>query len=138
MDVSFAGKLPVWANEGVAMFADGQHLQDVRTEHIRRYVRSGEWPQLRHVLDADSIRDNIESYAVADYLTKYLLTLGSASTLFSFAVEGDRIGWEAAARQWYGLPLGQLEQDWQSWVTRMVSRYDLLARRPTRRPSLNH
>ena len=135
MEVAFGGELPVWANEGVAMFADGHHLQDVRAGWIRRYARSGSWPELQGVITAEHIRNDIEAYAVADYLTQYLLSLGDRATFFSFAVEGNHAGWETAARLWYGLPLAQLQKGWQSWAGRAVAGKEMLTHRPWFRSS---
>lgn len=131
MEVAFGGELPVWANEGVAMFADGHQLQDVRAGWIRRYVRSGSWPELKGVITAERIRNDIEAYAVADYFTQYLLSLGDKATFFSFAVEGNHVGWETAARQWYGLPLALLQKGWQSWAERAVAGPEMLTHRPS-------
>jgi hypothetical protein len=120
--LGLGGKLPRWADEGVAMFEDeNDHGDDARTL-MRCYVVRGTWPDLSPVLDANSFERDIRPFAIAHYFAAYLLSEKNPQTLFDFAVAGKQEGWDAAGRRFYGKPLTELQAGWQGWTLQMVSR----------------
>lgn len=116
LEIGFHGKLPIWADEGIAMLQDEEELDCARRQVIERYARSDNWPDLRKVLQAERIKGDLESYAIAASLTGFLLTRGDAANLFRFALDGTTGDWENAARKHYGLTMGELQSMWQAWA----------------------
>jgi hypothetical protein len=72
------------------------------------------------VLDAARIAETDEAaYSVAGSLVEFLLTRGDRAALIRFAVEGQKAGWDAAARTVYGLnSVAGLEAAWRDWTLR--------------------
>jgi len=116
IQLGFQGELPIWADEGIAMFQDGEDFKSARRHIIATYARNDTWPQLYKVIEAERIKGDLESYAVAASLTSYLLTRSDVSTLVSFALAGKTSGWQAAAREYYGVTMSQLQAMWQVWA----------------------
>lgn len=111
--------LPAWLAEGAASQADDARRLETRRQIIAWYAQTGQWPQLERLLSAASIpASDRASYAVASSLTAFLLTRGDHATLFAFASAGQRLGWDQACHQFYGLQsVGQLQRAWQTWAT---------------------
>jgi hypothetical protein len=116
-EARFRGELPVWADEGFASFQDDEGRKQDRAELARRWIHRGGWPDLKAVFNAQSFGSaEVERYAAANSVTRFLLTRGDAPTVLAFAMDGKRVGWDAAARKHYRLSLSQLQRGWQSWV----------------------
>ena len=132
LEIGFHGELPIWADEGIAMLQDEEQLDCARLKIIERYARTHNWPDLRKVLQAERIKGDLESYAIAASLTNFLLTRGDAAKLFRFALAGKTGGWDSAALKHYALTVGELQSMWQAWAAQAkppIARQALALRR---------
>jgi len=120
----FLGKLPRWADEGVASFQDESELCLKRRATLIQYSNSGEWPNLTDVLNqVGATADEHQFFSVATSISEFLLDRGDESTFFKFAIDGQEMGWESAARKHYEFPsLKAMELRWQEWVENQYGR----------------
>jgi hypothetical protein len=117
LEVRFGGELPLWADEGFASMQDDEGRKQDRAELARRWMHRGNWPDLKTVFNATTFGSaDVEHYAAANSVTRFLLTRGDAPAVLAFACDGKRLGWDAAARKHYRVTLAQLQQQWQHWV----------------------
>ena len=111
------------AQEGAAAEQDDEKVVAVRRRILDDFVRTGRWPDLRAVLEADSISPSDQtSYTAAASLSEFLLTRGSRATLLSFAVAGsEKREWDAAVRKYYGsASVAALSRQWREWAKERV------------------
>ncbi|MBI1902335.1 MAG: hypothetical protein HYS13_14640 [Planctomycetia bacterium] len=116
---AYGASLPPWAQEGAAAEQDDEKVVAVRRRILDDFVEKGRWPDLRKILDADSISPSDQtSYTAAASLSEFLLTRGSRATLLAFAVAGSEKGdWHAAVREHYGfLNVADLSREWRAWA----------------------
>jgi hypothetical protein len=118
MATEFGGRLPRWANEGVACFQDGSEILGNRRQSLYRFAQTAQWPSLEIVLRQESCKSDDYSYfTVASSITEFLLERESPKTFFAFAMEGQEKGWEFAARTHYEFhSVHDLESKWHEWV----------------------
>ena len=120
MATRFPHRLPAWADEGIAGFADDQIRIDARRRIIRWYADTGNWPDLKEILDAPVILSSEKaSYAVAASITEYLVSCAATKrSSFALRLVGKKEGWNAALAQQYGLrSVDDLQRQWQAWLT---------------------
>jgi len=124
LDTGFDGRLPPWASEGIAMLEDGQSLKSERARVLAGYARTRSWPNLRIILRTPRFHLNdSEAFITAFSFTQYLLSRRDPSTYFKFAVATNTNEWESAAHQHYGTSVEQLQEAWQTRVTRTHLRH---------------
>ena len=116
-------RLPAWLEEGIACRYDNRERRATRERIVKWLERTANWPQLLTVLDEPNISSHDQSaYAVCATLTDMLLARSGKETLIKFGQTGQQLGWDRALRQHYGIhDVGQLQADWQLWVTRATS-----------------
>lgn len=124
----FAERLPVWVEEGVACLEDDVERKLIRQRIIAQYAATESWPDLGSLLERKSLRSHSqESYAVAESLTMYLLTLGDEGTLLRFALDGKRLGWEPSLRSHYSVDdVEALERRWETWASKTSQTYSAI------------
>jgi hypothetical protein len=112
-------RLPPWVEEGIASQYDAERLKDVRQQEVRYWQRSGQFPPLAALFSATDIASIDDTgYAASESLVAYLLTKGDKQTLLQFAAEARNSGWDAALAGFYNIAgVGQLQRDWQAWLT---------------------
>jgi hypothetical protein len=112
-------RLAPWADEGVASRYDDANRAAQRRQAVQWFVRTGDWPRLERVLNAETITaDDAASYAIAASLADFLLERGNRATLLRFAVDGGSRGWDAALESHYGLAdVADLQTAWQDWAS---------------------
>jgi hypothetical protein len=115
----FAGRLPIWVEEGVASLTDSQERIRTRRRILQQCAQTGNWPDVARLFQLPTIPANQQSaYTVAASLTEYLLSRGDRSKLLRFALSGRQGGWDQALRQHYGLAgVGELQSAWQAWAS---------------------
>jgi hypothetical protein len=123
IETAYPGEVPSWAHEGAASLQDDSERRLIRQHIIGRLAKSCQWPQLRTLLIAPTIRPNDpDSYAVAACLTDYLLDRGDKTTFLRFAIDGARIGYDRALRKHYSIDsLASLQTSWEAWATKVPS-----------------
>jgi len=114
----FPQGLPAWTAEGLAGHGDNQQRIDTRNQIIHWYARTGNWPDLRTILEAQVIgADDRAAYSVAASLTEFFLSRGDAAKLLRFAVDGKENGWDAALGRHYAVrTVDDLRPAWQAWA----------------------
>lgn len=118
----YGERLPAFAQEGCAGLEDDQAVQAVRRRILADMAFSGQYPQLRGVLDRRLIAATDQTaYTVSCSLAEFLFGRGSRGTFLQFAVDGAGGNWDAAAQRHYGYSsFSALESDWQRWVSNQV------------------
>lgn len=114
----FPGRIPPWADEGLASRYDDPGRIAIRRRIVEWFSKSDNWPRLESVLQETTIAGGDEpAYAVASSLTAFLLTRSDRATFIAFASDGAEYGWDEAVRRHYGLPgTRPLENAWRTWV----------------------
>jgi len=111
--------LPDWVEEGIASRYDDPKRRQRRQKWLRDCVRTGRWPDVERVLEAEKIIGfDSSGYIVAESIVEFLLARGNKPTLFRFAQAGRQNGWRVALKRHYKLRDPEaLQQAWQGWVT---------------------
>jgi hypothetical protein len=111
-------RLPAWLEEGIACRYDGPERKRIRSELIRWFDRTGNWPRLDGVLSAEHIlAEEKPAYAAAASLIELLLARGDRTKLLAFGQDASRVGWTKALAQHYGIRDGdELQRRWQDWA----------------------
>jgi hypothetical protein len=114
----FPERIPRWIEEGIASLADDAGRAASRDRLLAQYVRSGDWPALKPILEANRIRSTDDAaYSAAPSVIRYLLSRADKRTLVRFALLAKNEGLEAALRQCYGFRgLDEFQVAWQAWV----------------------
>jgi hypothetical protein len=121
--IGLAGAAPAWLDEGAAsQWDDGQRVR-IRSEILRSFSTSGQWPDLAELLRAGTLSaGNQGAYAAAVSLTEFLLTRGDKARLLRFAIDGQQEGWDRALHRHYGMAgTAELQRAWQTWAARAVA-----------------
>jgi hypothetical protein len=115
-------RLPAWAEEGVASLKDDPERHAIRRRILAGFGVQQRWPNLRTLFDAASISHSDQgSYAASSSVMEYLTSFGDKTTVVPFAVDGRRLGWDAALRRYYGLrSVEQLQVVWQAWAAAQI------------------
>lgn len=124
MATEFPGKLPRWADEGVATFQDHSERNAKRWEWLASFVQTGNWPNLETILLQNDVTSNDHIfYIVAHSLTEFLLEQDETEVFFRFAVHGKEKSWELAAQRHYEFrSLQDMESRWHGWVAEQLRR----------------
>jgi len=116
------GKLPLWANEGIALLADAsdkqaRHENDLN--HALRFQAAFRCSELI-ALDGYPSADRIPAfYGQSASLVKMLCRRGKPCEFLQFLKASDDMGYERALAQTYGIAsMGELERLWQDFVAR--------------------
>jgi hypothetical protein len=135
MQVAHEGKLPRWANEGVAMFEDEDRHGSATRAIVEQYSTASSVADLEQVLAEKGFDGNLMAYALSHYFTAFLLRDNDTRAFFGFAKASGENGWESAARQYYRMSSRQLQAAWLTWLIQTLHR-DRLASRD-RAPSVS-
>jgi hypothetical protein len=114
----YPNRLPTWVEEGIASRYDDHSRRAARDQLLRSWARNGNAPPLVQLLELADMRAFDESsYAAATSLVSFLLTKGDERELLTFAVDGQRNGWDDALRTHYGIRGHRdLQTQWQTWL----------------------
>jgi len=116
----FEGRVPAWADEGIASLQDDPRRIAIRNRMVAIWARDRTWPDLTRVLSAQAIAaHDRRAYAIAASLTQCLVARGGRARFLQFAIEGKEHGWDQALQRYYGIPTTrQLQTEWQIWTIR--------------------
>jgi hypothetical protein len=114
--------LPAWVSEGIASQADDAGRKENQRQILARWSREGRWPGLRPLLESARIdHDNLSRYAAASSLTEFLAQWGGKPRVVAFAGSGQKLGWDRAASDYYGVhDIAELQTAWQNWVSKKL------------------
>ena len=111
-------KMPAWLNEGLAMYFEPRKRHNVALVSVA--VRSGEAPPLRYMYSIPGQPGAVRLfYAQARNVVTYMIdALGSdrMTALLRELRSGSEI--DEAVQSAYGVSLDELDEQWQSWITR--------------------
>jgi hypothetical protein len=116
---TFPAKLPLWLNEGVAVFMEVVNQPDMRNAFMptaARYARTGSLSSLYTISKPADFKS--DHYCVAYSAVDYLVT--SSRAKFKAFVQGIKEGKSAddALKAAYGCGLTELDVRWRDWVAR--------------------
>lgn len=113
----FGGPMPRWADEGASLLSE-----DLR-EHRRHdqivvdlLSRRGNLPLDRLFAAEEYPRDLMGFYGQGYSISRFLVEMGGRPRFLAFVRDGNRSGWDDAARAHYGLAgVHELDRAWRSW-----------------------
>jgi hypothetical protein len=113
----FGGPMPRWADEGASLLSED--LREKR-RHDRiaaeLIARKGDLALGRLFTIEDYPRDLMGFYGQGYSVSKFLVQIGGRPRFLRFVRDGERLGWDAAARQHYNLAdCRELDRAWRSW-----------------------
>lgn len=111
----FGGPVPRWADEGMAMLSE----DDVAHRQIGSILREqGKYLKLRYVMEAKEYPTNHVGlfYSQGYSVTRLLVERRGKPEFLRFVAEGQRHGWDAALRTFYGFDsVESLETTWVAY-----------------------
>jgi hypothetical protein len=119
------GRLPAWADEGMAVLADpgvkqNAHLRDLRSAHTQR--QTFRLVELFALDGYPSSERQAAFYGQSANLVRYLVNRGTPDQFVRFVRSAADDGYEAAVREVYGLRgVHDLERRWLQQVTTTVA-----------------
>lgn len=114
----FPGKVPPWIDEGIACRYDDAESKAIRKDVIKWYRDTGNWPSLNDTILLERIsRWDHASFAIAESVIEFLLTIGKKEQLLAATVEAHDKGWDNALRLHYKLDgVSGLDKAWKAWI----------------------
>jgi hypothetical protein len=119
MNDRFGGRLPRWANEGMAMLAEPDAARADRQRQLLEFRRKRALFALDVLLEADRADETntLEFYAQSFSVTDFLVAAQGPRTFIRFLGDSRRSGYEAALRQHYGIRnFADLERRWRAYA----------------------
>lgn len=115
------GRLPAWADEGMAVLADSGVKQDAhqRDLHVARSSRRTFRLVELFALDGYPAAERQAAfYGQSASLVRYLVARGTPEQFVTFLIAAGSDGYDSAARKVYGLRgVRELERDWLQYVS---------------------
>jgi hypothetical protein len=110
--------VPRWADEGAAQMAESAPSQARYEAALAKVLKEGRRLPLRQLLPQEDYgRDVPALYAQGYSLTAFLVRSGGRAKFLAFVAQGQRDGWDEAARDQYGYAnVEALERDWLARV----------------------
>jgi hypothetical protein len=112
-----AGRLPRWADEGMALLADGTQKRDLHRRALQRAIQDGASPALSSLLAGRTYPTGARLavfYGQSLSLVELLVELDEPSRLVEFVQLAQRVGYDSAVRKVYHLEgTAALESLWR-------------------------
>jgi len=115
----FGGPMPRWADEGASLLSEDLREKQ-RHDRIAAdlLARKGDFPLPRLFTIEDYPRDLMGFYGQGYSVSKFLIQIGGRPRFLLFVRDGQRHGWDTAARKHYNLAdCRELDRAWRSWHT---------------------
>lgn len=115
---NFYGDLPIWLNEGLAMWNEGP-MRPEMTQELERAIVQKSFPTLRTLSSPfpGDVTEALLGYAVSQSVVQFLLeTYGANKMQEIFRVFKDGSGYDEALLKVYGMDLDQLFQMWRNFI----------------------
>ena len=116
--------IPVWLNEGISMYAEGE-MDEYSESYLRRAVLNGDLISVQSLASPFSANADTtylsyaQSYSLVEYLIKEYGREKMAGLLDKFSQGAD---YDQAFLDTYGFDIDTLDDAWQAWVK---ERYDI-------------
>jgi hypothetical protein len=118
--------LPRWADEGAALLGESAASRARHGRVLAGLQDAGRLLPLRRLLPLHEYPKEVTAlYAQGYSLTDFLVRSGSRRTFLAFVAQGERDGWDTAAREQYGYrSVEDLEQAWLARVRKSRQEQD--------------
>lgn len=128
----FGGPMPRWADEGASLLSEDlrekRRHDQIATDLL---ARQGDFPLTKLFVIEDYPRDLMGFYGQGYSVSKFLVQIGGRPRFLQFVRDGQRLGWDAAAREHYQLAdCRELDRAWRSWHTVSAAPTTVAAARP--------
>ncbi len=113
----FGGPMPRWADEGASLLSED--LREIRrhdqiVEHL--LARRADLPLARLFILEEYPADLMGFYGQGYSVSRFLIEIGGRPRFLRFVKDGARLGWDIAAKRYYGLAdARELDRAWRSW-----------------------
>jgi hypothetical protein len=132
-DLFVAKIIPRWADEGMAVLAEPDSEQVIRTNELHESLESGRVLDLRKLMTNDQPGDKEWSlyYAQSVSLTRFLVEQDSPASFIKFLRTSNGKGIDAALREVYRIgSLADLRDRWLAYARQQVSNREQVRRDP--------
>jgi hypothetical protein len=115
----FGEPMPRWADEGACLLSEDQREIDRHDQIVQSLLgRRGEFPLDRLFAFEDYPRDLMGFYGQGYSVSRFLVEIGGRPRFLLFVKDGMAQGWDAAARDHYGLTnCRELHRAWMAWYS---------------------
>ena len=136
----YGGPMPRWADEGASLLSEDLREKNRHEQIVANLLsRQGDFPLERLFTMKDYPRDVMGFYGQGYSVSKFLVEIGGRSRFLNFVGDGQRQGWNMAARVHYGLAdCRELDRAWRSWHTIATRVRPDRHRRAAGRPGVEH
>ena len=111
----FGGRMPIWANEGIASGYDNPRRHAIRRQKLVGFAAIDSWPQLDELFEKP-IRQQWQ-YAAAVSLTEFLVDRGGRKRFVAFVERAEKVGHADALLDFYKIEsVDHLQAQWQRYV----------------------
>jgi len=114
------GRIPPWANEGIAMLAESPDKLQRRLNDLQGLVAMNRTMGLHELMKLDqgpSVASRDAFYGQSVTVTGVLLERGTTEQLLRFVKAGQRHGYDQALREVYAIESwSELESEWQTFA----------------------
>jgi hypothetical protein len=113
----FGGEVPRWADEGVSILSEDRIERDRHDRIADGVLGRGAAMPLDRLFRVESYPAAIMDFYGQGYsVARFLVEIGGRPRLLRFLRDGSRNGWDAAAREHYGLAdVEELDRAWRAW-----------------------
>jgi RNA polymerase sigma factor (sigma-70 family) len=128
----FRKPVPRWADEGAATLSETAASRATHERAMAELIDAGRLLSLRDLLsEREYPRELMPFFAQSFSLTDFLVSSGGRPKFLDFVTQGERDGWDKAARDGYGYKtVGELERAWLKHVRKQLA--DKRAGEPSR------
>lgn len=115
---NYYGDLPVWLNEGLAMWNEGPMRMEMAIE-LDRAIEARSFPTLRTLSSPfpGDLNEALLAYAVSQSVVDYLLrTYGGSKMLELLKVFKEGSGYDEALLKVYGVDMDRLFEQWRRFI----------------------
>lgn len=111
------GNLPPWIMEGTASRYDNETRKKIRANIVKWWKQTGNWPQLKQIVNADRwFPNDYQAYTASELLVDYLMSRRSIHVFRKF-MSDSRAGFLPAIKTHYRIDSHRdLQSAWQQWV----------------------
>ncbi|HEV3121473.1 MAG TPA: hypothetical protein VGY53_06200 [Isosphaeraceae bacterium] len=113
----FGGPMPRWADEGASLLSEDRREKERHDQIVVHLLaRHGDLPLGRLFRIEEYPRDLMGFYGQGYSVSHFLVQIGGRPRFLRFVHDGLERGWDAAAKDHYGLAnVAELDRAWHSW-----------------------
>jgi hypothetical protein len=130
-------QIPFWADEGIAVLAEPDAEQNLRTADLRESLQSGKVVPMRELLTTDNPQTSNASayYAQCVSLTRFLVEQGGRGKFLQFVQDSHSKGIDGALRDSYRIVgFDELQDRWMAYAREQLKTLQQAKRDPVAGP----